>query len=126
VQQLRGMPGLLLLGQDEDMHGSCCAPLSDSSSQAAQQQQLLQLPGSFAEHSATGLVMQSLTAEANRRSLDEGSSGSRGAPVCSSESLSVDVRGGLASDSFEFSRPHQGEGTWDPHSPLLGKGYLQG
>jgi hypothetical protein len=70
-------------------------------------------------------VMQSLTAEANRRSLDESGS-SRGAPVCSSESLSVDVRGGLASDSFEFSRPHQEEGAWDPHSPLLGKSYLQG
>lgn len=134
-QQWRDCPGLLVRGSDQ--HGSGHdSQLSHSSwmvqqqAQQQQQQQLQgQLPGSFCEHSATGLVLQpSLTAEANRRSFDESSSCSRGTtPSCSSEGLSVDLhRGAIASDSFEFSRPHQaGEGAWDQQSPLLGK-TLQG
>lgn len=89
-----------------------CKPLQQ---QMAQQQQ-----GSFAEHSATGLVMQSLTAEASRRSADDSSSCSRGTAGCSSEGLALDsLPAGLHNDSFEFSRP-QGGDAWD-HSPLIGK-----
>ena len=72
--------------------------------------------------------MQSLTAEASRRSTDGSGSGSGSActPGCSSEGLGVEggLRGALHSDSFEFSKPQGGE-TWQGQSPLLGK-MLQG
>jgi hypothetical protein len=93
-----------------------CKPLQQ---QLQQQQQ-----GSFAEHSATGLVMQSLTAEASRGSMDDSRSCSRSTAGCSSEGLAGDsLPAALHSDSFEFSRP-QGGDAWD-HSPLLGN-ILQG
>jgi hypothetical protein len=96
-----------------------CKPLQQQLQQQQQQ-------GSFAEHSATGLVMQSLTAEASRRSTDDSRSCSRSTAGCSSEGLAGDSHPAVAvlhSDSFEFSRP-QGGDSWD-HSPLLGK-ILQG
>lgn len=98
-----------------------CQPLQQQLQHQQHQQQ-----GSYAEHSATGLVMQSLTAEASRRSIDGSSSSSSGCtPGCSSEGLSMEgLRGALHSDSFEFSKPQSGE-TWEGHSPLLGK-MLQG
>lgn len=97
-----------------------CQPLQQQLQHQQQQQQ-----GSYAEHSATGLVMQSLTAEASRRSTDGSGSGSACTPGCSSEGLGMEgLRGALHSDSFEFSKPQAGE-TWQGQSPLLGK-LLQG
>jgi hypothetical protein len=102
-----------------------CQPLQQQLQHQQHQQQQQQQQGSYAEHSATGLVMQSLTAEASRRSIDGSSSGSGCTPGCSSEGLSMEgLRGALHSDSFEFSKPQGGE-TWEGHSPLLGR-MLQG
>lgn len=80
-----------------------------------------QRPQSYVDHSATGLVMQSLTAEASRRSTDDSGSGSRCTAGCSSDGLAVEgLSRELHSDSFEFSKP-QGGDAWDTQSPLLGK-----
>lgn len=102
-----------------------CLPLQQ---QLRLQQQQLQQQGSLPEHSATGLVVQSLTAEASRRSTDDSGSCSRSTPGCSSDGLGT-ITGAEAggttgsSSDFEFSRIPQQEGdAWEPsHSPLLGK-----
>lgn len=105
-----------------DVSSSLQQPCRAEQAQLQQRQQ-----GSFAEHSATGLVTQSLSAEASRRSTEDSGSGSgRCTPGCSSSrgaTTDGSEHSGTLHSDFEFSRP-QGGDAWD-HSPLLGK-ILQG
>jgi len=138
AQQQQQQPQVMMLVPDSDEPEEQPARLDSAigidvssslqqSSRGEQAQLQQRQQGSFAEHSATGLVTQSLSAEASRRSTEDSGSGSgRCTPGCSSEGVTTDGSehsGNLPSDSFEFSRP-QGGDAWD-HSPLLGK-ILQG
>jgi hypothetical protein len=111
-------PAAAASGEGRGSLGSC--PVGAFSFTPQQQQQQQQSP----EHSATGLVLQSLAAEVSRRSTDSsgGCSGSTVAAGCSSEQEGC--VSGVSSDTFEFSRPQGGTDTWE-QSPLLLGNMLQ-
>jgi hypothetical protein len=100
--------------------GSCPVGAFSFTPQQQQQQQQHQSP----EHSATGLVLQSLASEVSRRSTDSsgGCSGGTVTAGCSSEQEGCVSE--VSSDTFEFSRPQGGSETWE-QSPLLLGNMLQ-